>query len=156
MDRGAWQVTVHGVARGEHILVTKPQPSVTQRFFVFCFFNFQSYIYKYMYLFLKILFPFRLLQNIEPYSLYYTVGPYWLSILNIPVLHVKVFPGGSAVTNLPTMHWKHMFDLWVGMIPRRRAWQPTPIFLPGESHGQKSLMGSRTWGHRESDMTEAT
>ena len=36
--------------------------------------------------------------------------------------------------------WKrHEFDLWVGTIPWRRAWQPTPVFLPGESHGQRSL-----------------
>ena len=33
------------------------------------------------------------------------------------------------------------FDPWVGKIPWRRAWQPTPVFLPGESHGQRSLGG---------------
>ena len=33
------------------------------------------------------------------------------------------------------------FDPWVGKIPRSRAWQPTPVFLPGESHGQRSLVG---------------
>jgi len=33
------------------------------------------------------------------------------------------------------------FDPWVGTIPRRRASQPTPVFLPGESHGQRSLVG---------------
>ena len=33
------------------------------------------------------------------------------------------------------------FDPWVGKIPWRRAWQPTPVFLPGESHGQRSLLG---------------
>jgi len=33
------------------------------------------------------------------------------------------------------------FDPWVGKIPWRRAWQPTPVFLPGESHGQRSLAG---------------
>ena len=41
------------------------------------------------------------------------------------------------------------FDPWLGKIPWRRAWQPTPAFLPGESHGQRSL------GHKESDTTEA-
>ena len=34
------------------------------------------------------------------------------------------------------------------------GWQPTPVFLPGESHGQRSLVGSSPWGHKESDMTE--
>ena len=38
----------------------------------------------------------------------------------------------------------------------RRKWQPTPVFLPGESHGRGSLMGCRLWGRTESDTTEAT
>ena len=46
------------------------------------------------------------------------------------------------------------FDLWVGKIPWRRAWQPTPVFLPGESHKQRSLVGYRPWGHKELDMIE--
>ena len=37
-----------------------------------------------------------------------------------------------------------------------RSWQHTPVFLPGESHGQRSLVGYNPWGHKESDMTEAT
>ena len=45
-------------------------------------------------------------------------------------------------------------DPWVGKIPCRRAWQPTPVFLPGESHGQRSLEGYSPWGHKESDMTD--
>ena len=39
--------------------------------------------------------------------------------------------------------------------PWRRAWQPTPVSLPGESHGQRSLAGCSPWGHTESDTTEA-
>ena len=46
------------------------------------------------------------------------------------------------------------FDPWVGKIPWRRAWQPTPVFLPGESHGQRSLVGYSAWGHKELDVTE--
>ena len=38
----------------------------------------------------------------------------------------------------------------------RRQWQPTPVFLPGESQGQGSLVGCRLWGCTESDTTEAT
>ena len=38
----------------------------------------------------------------------------------------------------------------------RRKWQPTPVFLPGESQGRGSLVGCRLWGHTESDMTEVT
>ena len=36
----------------------------------------------------------------------------------------------------------------------RREWLPTPVFLPGESHGQRSLVGYSPWGHKELDMTE--
>ena len=46
------------------------------------------------------------------------------------------------------------FDPWVRMIPWRRARQPAPVFLPGESHGQKSLAGDSPWGHKESDTAE--
>ena len=40
--------------------------------------------------------------------------------------------------------------------PWRRAWQPTLVFLPGEFQGQRSLVGSSPWGHKELDMTEVT
>ena len=48
------------------------------------------------------------------------------------------------------------FNPWVRKIPWRRVWQSTPIFLPGESHGQGSLVGYSPWGQKESDMTEHT
>ena len=43
---------------------------------------------------------------------------------------------------------------WVRAIPWRRGWLPTPVFLPGEFHGRRSLMGYSPWGHKGSDMTE--
>ena len=43
-----------------------------------------------------------------------------------------------------------------GKIPWRRAWQPIPVFLPGESHGQRSLVGNSLQGLKELDTTEAT
>ena len=46
------------------------------------------------------------------------------------------------------------FDPCVGKIPWRRKWQPTPVFLPGEPHGQSSLIGYSPRGHKELDMTE--
>ena len=46
------------------------------------------------------------------------------------------------------------FNPWVRQIPWRRKWQPTPVFLPGESHGRRSLVGYSPWGRKESDMTE--
>ena len=52
------------------------------------------------------------------------------------------FPGGSEVKKT-----------WVGKIPWRRKWQPTPVFMPGKMHGQRSLVGYNTWGSKELDMT---
>ena len=43
---------------------------------------------------------------------------------------------------------------WGSATPWGRAWQPSPGFLPGESHGQRSLVGYGLWDRRESDMTE--
>ena len=40
------------------------------------------------------------------------------------------------------------FDPWAGKIPWRRKWQPTPVFFPGESHGQRSLMDYSPWGRK--------
>ena len=54
--------------------------------------------------------------------------------------------GHDSAASLPLfafMHW-------------RRKWQPTPVFLPGESQGQESLTDCRLWGRTESDTTEAT
>ena len=51
---------------------------------------------------------------------------------------------------------RHGFDSWVRKIPWRRKGQLTPVFLPGNSHGQRSLGDYSPWSHKESDMTEAT
>ena len=46
------------------------------------------------------------------------------------------------------------FDPWVGRIPWRRKWQPTPVSLPGKSHGQRNLVDCSPWGRKESGTTE--
>ena len=48
------------------------------------------------------------------------------------------------------------FNPWVREIPWTQKQQPTPVVLPGKSHGQRSLAGYSPWGHKESDMTEHT
>ena len=48
------------------------------------------------------------------------------------------------------------FNPWVRKIPWRLEWLPTPVFLPGEAHGQRSLAGYSPWGHRESYTTDHT
>ena len=54
---------------------------------------------------------------------------------------------------LPAM-WETRFNPWVGKIPWRRKWQPTSVFLPGESHGRRSLVGYSPQGCKELDTTE--
>ena len=59
------------------------------------------------------------------------------------------------IKNLPAVQ-QTGFDPWVGKIPWRRECQPTPAFLPGKSHGQRSPSGYSPWGLRELDTTEHT
>ena len=54
-----------------------------------------------------------------------------------------VMKSQTRLSDFTFMHWS-------------RKWQPTPVFLPGESQGQGSLVGCRLWGCTESDTTEAT
>ena len=63
------------------------------------------------------------------------------------------FPGGSDVKCLSAI-LETMCDPWVRKILWRRKWQPTPVLLPGKSHGQRSLVGYSPWGREESDTTE--
>ena len=68
-------------------------------------------------------------------------------------------PGGTSVEKPICQCRRHErpgFDPWVGKIPWRRAWQPTPVLLPGKSHGQRSLAGYSPQGCKELDMTEMT
>ena len=64
------------------------------------------------------------------------------------------FLGGGVVKESTCQCWRHGFDPWVRRISCRRKWQPTPVFFPGQSHGQRSLAGYNPWGHKESDRTE--
>ena len=64
--------------------------------------------------------------------------------LNKPIIHLG-FPGGSD--GKESAHS-------MGEIPERREWLPTPVLLPGKSHGQRSLAGYSPWGFREVDMTK--
>ena len=66
-------------------------------------------------------------------------------------------PGGlQSMGSLRVGHdWATSLSLFIFMHWRRK-WQPTPVFLPGESQGRGSLVGCCLWGHTESDTTEAT
>ena len=67
------------------------------------------------------------------------------------------FPGGEVVKDPSASAGdakRRVSNPWVGKVFWRRAWQPTPVFLPGESHGQRSPAGCIAWGCKESDTTE--
>jgi len=66
-------------------------------------------------------------------------------------LFIKGFSGGASGKESACQYRRlkrQGFDPWVQKIPWRREWQPTPVFLPGESHGQRILVGYSPWGRR--------
>ena len=66
-------------------------------------------------------------------------------------------PGG--LQSMGSLRVRHDWVTWLSLstfMHWRRKWQPTPVFLPGESHGQRSLVGCSPWGRTESDTTEVT
>ena len=88
----------------------------------------------------------------------------WVWFGQIPIVQPKLVHV-SGFVNMPMSGWailsctiwnKGGLDPWVGKISWRRAWQPTAVSLPKESHGQRSLEGYSPWGHKESDTTEVT
>ena len=64
------------------------------------------------------------------------------------------FPGGSDGKEICLQCRRPRFNPWVGQIPWRKEWLLTPVFLPGEFHGQRSLAGYSPWDQKESDTTE--
>ena len=64
------------------------------------------------------------------------------------------FPRGSSGKESTCQCRSHRFNPWVRKIPWRRKWQPAPVILPGKIHGQRSLVGYSSWGHKESDTAE--
>ena len=68
------------------------------------------------------------------------------------------FRGGASIGKEPAClcgrRKRRRFNPWVRKIPWRRKWQPTPVFLPGKPHGQRSLVGYSPQGSKESDTTE--
>ena len=66
------------------------------------------------------------------------------------------FPDDSAVKKIGLQCRRHRFSSWVRKVLWRRTWKPTPVFLPGKSHRQRSLVGYSLWGFQESDTTQRT
>ena len=74
-----------------------------------------------------------------------------------PGIFEGLSPGGTSGKE-PAWHCRRhkrcRSDPWVRKIPCRRTWQPTPVFLPGKSHGQRSPKGYSQRGHKELDTTK--
>jgi len=76
-----------------------------------------------------------------------------LSLLNLTSSPLSGdFPVAQKVKNLPARQETRV-PSWVGKFLWRREWQSTPVFLPGEFHGQRSLVGYSLWGQKELDTT---
>ena len=137
MDRGAWQATVHGVAKSGTPLIywvctslrevestVQEMPKIKQV--------------------VRNKFTFRaplVLSSVSCVELY--VSRHQPIPLTLVAQTLKSLPSKQETG----------FDPWVRKIPWRRELLPTPVFLPGESHRQRSLAGCRPWGCEEMDMT---
>ena len=80
-------------------------------------------------------------------------------IFNLLSVQFSGFPAGDS-SKEPAWQCRRLkrrrLDPWFRRIPWRRAWQPTPVFLPGESHGQRSFVGYSPLGRKELDTTKVT
>ena len=91
----------------------------------------------------------------------YCIGTWNVSFMNQGNCKWLI-PGTEEPGGLPSMASHRVKHYWVTSLSLltfmhwRRKWQPTPVFLPGESQGRGSLVGCRLWGHTESDTTEVT
>ena len=106
-------------------------------------------------------------MSLCPYSVWQSVGPsiflqmalfhsfLLLSSISLYICTISLSDSlvDQVIKNLPVMQ-ETWVQFLVGKIPWRREWQPTPVFLPGEFHGQRNLAGYRPWGHKQLDMTE--
>ena len=148
MDGGAWWAIVHGVAK-----------SRTQLNDFTLTFHFHA-LEKEMATHSSVL-AWRIPGTVEPGGLpsmgSHRVRHNWIDLpaaaaATILIIETVGFPGGSVVNCPPASAGNRRcgFDPWVRKIPWRRKWHPTPVFLPGESHGQRSLSGYSPWGPQKS------
>ena len=82
-----------------------------------------------------------------------------VQILVAARIYAGGFPGGTVGEESASRCRRRKrcgFNAWVAKVPWSGKWQPTPVFLPRESHGQRSLVGYSPWGCKELDMTEHT
>ena len=96
----------------------------------------------------------RILAGYSPWDCKESDTTEWLNTFSLSLLWASQV--ALVVRNQPASvgDVRNVFSPWVGRIHCRRTWQPTPVFLPGEVHGQRSLVGYSPRGHKESDTTQ--
>ena len=129
MDREAWCAAVHGVAKSQ----TRLSDWTELNCYTLLFYNWKFVLFHYLYRFYK------------HFQWWETVCCEVLCMLGIVAQMVKK----SACKAGPLG-----FDPCVGKIPWTKEWQPTLIFLHGEFHGERNLVGYSQWVHKGSDTTE--
>ena len=159
MDRRAWQATVYGVTRVRHDLVTKPPPPVCDYVKLLNLRSRNTLSSKN---------ERRSERNLvkkagSPHGKKLVVAIWKVSIgkENTFSLYPFKFSTGTPVTKDRLTRGNHIHlnntsFTWLWSLHGRRKWQPTPVFLPGKSQEQRSLVGCCLWGRRETDRTEAT
>ena len=73
---------------------------------------------------------------------------------DIPLPNSKLYYKDGLPSSSGGKELEPSSNSWVGKIPWRREWLPTPVFLPEKFHGQRNLAGCSPWDHKELDMTE--
>ena len=126
-----------------------------------------KYVFLHIFDFLKLLCRVQVL-NRQCLSYWFSKSELWTSSSSSPGDSLEMQILGTYIQGLP--RWlsgkeptcqcrrrkRPGFHQWVGKIPWWRAWQPTPVFDPRESYGQRSLADFSSYGHKESHKTEAT
>ena len=79
---------------------------------------------------------------------------WWAAVSGVAQSRTRLKRLSSSSSSQCRRHRRCEFDHWVEKIPWRRKWQPTLVFLPGKSCGQRSLMSYSPWGCKESDTTK--
>ena len=158
MDRGAWWVVVHGVSKSQTQLSMHAYLILLSFMWLNWGINLNHIYIKYNYIW----FSWERVVSIgtrEP-SPAHSVGTQHSQLQclwTIEGIASPGFPGGKMVKNLPcqcSRFKRHGFNPWMRWTSWNRKWQPVSVFLPEKSHGQRSLVGYCSWGHKESDMTE--
>ena len=138
IDREAWHATVHGVTRLRHVWATELKWTVPHRLSVHGILQARKLEWIVI-SFSCILSKFWVIFSLPSTLWGHFGGQDYVDIFGLIWLSLWGFPGGTGAKE-PTCHCRRHkrpgFDPWVGKIPWRRKWKPTPVFLPGESHRQ--------------------